>query len=257
MRDKMGVPETIPSMTNGLPFQTTFACLSLHLTDRIRLLDFPEVTIDFFRAVIREHWTSGIQYERDYAGSFEFKLRGNPWQGRGNEAITSRRLIQNILHALHARGWVLMLSTDISKKLGDKDTLVFRHQVPEPAPCTWMSVAFSNSDRLRFIDAPVDLVQAMVPMVSPWIQRVDGETESQCYDVKMNGYPWGATGSETMEARRLMLALIKGLEQQGSTIYASINQKMHNSSEASRGETDTWYCCRLVSWRPGMPVFHG
>ena len=236
-----------------MPSPSILASLSLHRTDRIRLMDFPKSMLQFLGAVIRNHWAQGVQDTRWYGGSFEIKLNGNPWVGRGKEAITSRRLMQNILHALHARGWVLILSTDISKKIGDKDTLVFRLQAREPAPCTWMCIAFSGGDRLRFVDAPADYVRAVVPMVSPWTQKVVGETDPQCFDIKLNGYPWFAEGEAAMSARRLILVLIKGLEQQGFRIYTSIDQKI-GDSEANRGEMDTWYCCRPVDRSPAMVI---
>lgn len=57
-----------------------------------------------------------------------------------------------VLAALHTLGWVVTLSTDISKNEYDKDTILFRHQEPAPAECDWGCIAFSKKDRLRFLN---------------------------------------------------------------------------------------------------------
>jgi len=253
----------LPSPTKDIPsplylassFRTAFASLSLHMTDRIRLLQFPIPIIQTVQTAIVKSWPRGIQGTRDYYGSREFKLRGNPWSGQSEEAVHSRRLMCTVLAALFDAGWLLRLSTDVSKKQMDKDTLIFRQQVPAPAPCEWMCISFSRSDRLRFIDAPADFVKYM-------LQKLQRDTQSHSphmpgvYELKLRGTPWNADGDETMYARKLLLVLIAGLEEYGFTVYASIDQKTGPGGDSRRSETDTWHCCRTIGWMPGMPVFH-
>jgi hypothetical protein len=133
-------------------FQTRFASVSLHMEDRLRFLNFPEHVLGMCRYAVQSSWKRGIQSEGDYGGSWEFKLQGHPWRGSGDDAVQARRLVTAILRTLHSQGWVLMLSTDISKKNRDKDTLMFRHQVPAPADCDWCCIGFSKRDRIKFID---------------------------------------------------------------------------------------------------------
>lgn len=134
-------------------FRTRFASMSLHTNDCLRFLHFPMAIVDLCRQVSNYEWKRGIKKEREYAGAIEFEFKGDPWVGYGDDAIEARRLVLGLLRALHGQGWVLILSTDISKKSYDKDTLLFRHQSPTPAECEWGTIAFSNSDRLRFIDS--------------------------------------------------------------------------------------------------------
>lgn len=133
-------------------FQTRFASLSMHMEDRLRFLCFPQEIVNICRQTIGAVWRRGIQSEREYGGSHEFKVYGNPWRGMGDEAVDARRLICALLGTLHGQGWVMTLSTDISKKNWDKDTLLFRHQVPAPAGCDWCCIGFSRNDRIKFID---------------------------------------------------------------------------------------------------------
>jgi hypothetical protein len=143
--------------------QTHFASVSMHMEDRLRFLNFPEYVVGMCRSMIQGTWKRGIQAEREYGGSWEIKVYGNPWGGWGTEAVDARRLICALLRTLHSQGWVLMLSTDISKKHTDKDTLMFRHQVPPPVECEWCCIAFSRLDRIKFIDGK-----------SPVLARIQG-----------------------------------------------------------------------------------
>jgi hypothetical protein len=140
------------SASSSQAFQTRFASVSMHMEDRLRFLHFPDQTFNICRQVVHTTWKRGIQEEREYGGSMEIKLYGHPWRGSGEESVDARRLICAILGALHSQGWVLTLSTDISKKNWDKDTLLFRHQVPSPAECEWCCIGFSKTDRIKFID---------------------------------------------------------------------------------------------------------
>lgn len=235
-------------------FSTAFASLSMHMTDRIRLFRFPEHITQVIQQAIITSWPQGIQDTREYCGSYEFKLKGNPWRSVSDEATHSRRLMNSILEALFNNGWVLSLSTDVSKKLEDKDTLVFRHQDPAPAPHQWLCVSFSRTDRIRFYDAPPELVQDVCQQLLPYKQSDGFYKLPGVYEFKIRGNPWYPSGAESMYGRAILLDLITVMEKHGFTVYASIDQKS-TSSDTSR-ETDTWHCCRAAGWTPGAPVFH-
>lgn len=239
---------------NNASFSTAFASLSMHMTDRIRLLRFPQHITHIVQQAIEASWPRGIQDTRGYCGSFEFKLHGNPWSCLADEAVYSRRLINNILEALFNNGWILSLSTDVSKKIMDKDTLIFRHQDPPPPPHQWLAVSFSRTDRIRFYDAPPELVRDVCQQFRPHIMKDGPFRLPEVYELKLRGCPWYPSGSESMYGRELLLDLITVMERHGFTVYASIDQKATSSD--SSGETDTWHCCKDRDWTPGAPVFH-
>ena len=162
-------------------------------------------------------------------------MQGNPWTGYAEEAVAARRLICGLLSTLHGQGWVLTLSTDISKKTSDKDTLLFRHQSPAPAPCNWCCIGFSKKDRIKLIDVPTEVVNALIPKLGRRIQSHNMHSQG-VYELKLVGNPWRADGTETMRVRELLLTLMEVLEGEGWTVYASVDQK--NGAD-EHTETDT------------------
>lgn len=239
-------------------FRTPFASLSLHRSDRLRLLQFPPPAIDTIRDTIRTSWPRGLQDERPNSGSLEFKLKGYPWDGKGDDAVLARRFMHRLFGALAGQGWILSVSTEISRRATDKSTLLFRKQIPAPAPCEWMSIAFSQGDRLRFIDAPPDLVRAAIQALGRFIQSHKPHRDPGVYELKLREYPWMASGSESMEAQSIVLVLVEVLEAQGFVVAASIDQKKGGGpGEDGQTDVDTWHCSRVLGWEVGMPVFHG
>jgi hypothetical protein len=182
------------------------------------------------------------------------KMGGYPWRGYGKEALDARRLMKGLLATLYAEGWVLSINTDISKTPTDKDSLLFRYQSPAPAPREWGVVAFSRVDRLRVIDfcasPSTDPLIAMLTerLGKEWIDK-QSEYAPGVWEYKLNGYPWQATGKDTMRVRELLMVLVECLEEEGWSVYASIDQK------SVEGECDTWFCSRAVGWERGMGVY--
>lgn len=69
------------------------ACLTLSMNDRLQLFRFPSTMIDIFRQMINTAWTRGVQAEKQFIDFYEFKCKGNPWLGSGNDYITARILM--------------------------------------------------------------------------------------------------------------------------------------------------------------------
>lgn len=106
--------ETIsPPVSNAAP-QTMFACLSMHMTDRIRLSRFPESHIPQIVQSVEKGWPKGVKVTREYDASTEIKLHGNPWRpSRGEERADSRRLLSRTLSRLYEMGWIISASVDV------------------------------------------------------------------------------------------------------------------------------------------------
>lgn len=133
-KDPRGPPEQAglfhsaapPTYRNPPIFQTSFACVSLHMTDRIRLLRFPSEHVQQITSIVNHAWARGIQATRPYDASDEIKLKGNPWSSSngfwGDDKVQARRLVCAILGGLFDLGWILKASVDISKKEYDKGT---------------------------------------------------------------------------------------------------------------------------------------
>lgn len=112
----------------------------------------------------------------------------------------------------------------------------------------WFSIAFSNSDQIRFIDAPQSLVLTVVTLLTKQgrVQKHKPHDVPGAYEVKLHGYPWVASGGETMRTRMLLLELVQALDAEGWSVYASIDQKNGPGGDSHRTETDTWFVCRTV-----------
>ena len=225
------------SSSAGL-FQTRFASLSMHMNDRIRFLRFPAPVVKECRNAVLGVWKKGIHEERPYGNSQEFKLHGYPWSSTGEEAMDACRLVAALLGALHSQGWVLTLNADVSTNAMDKDTLLFRHQVPSPALCDWCSISFSRNDRLRFIGDFIEVYQNLSTKLGPqWIKSHDQRSPG-VNEIKFHGFPWAATGKDTMRTREILLVLLETLEEQGWTVYASIDQRGEYTG-SNQSNTDT------------------
>ncbi|TVY34725.1 hypothetical protein LSUB1_G005023 [Lachnellula subtilissima] len=258
--EKAGFPQQ-PRMSDSdapsyTPFRTTFACLSLHQSDRIRMMQFRPEDVSAIRSVIQRHWTKGLQSERVYSASYEFKLSGYPWYGQGSDAITSRVVVREIFAYLFSQGWILHLSTDVSRSKYDKDSLIFRKQQTPPPPSEFIAITFNQGDRMRLIGAPNALL-ADVRMLLKEMNLLQAEDwkdgKLQAWEYKMYGWPWHATGEETMTTRLLLLKLLETLESRGWSVYASIDQ---STGTEDRSETDSWYVVKERGWVEGSAVFH-
>lgn len=239
------------------PFKTSFAAISLHKSDRIRLLQFPQSDIVAIRGIIKKSWPRGIQDERTYSSSYEFKLSGYPWSGQGPDAIPSRIVMRGIFAYLFSIGWILHASTDISKKEFDKDTLIFRKQQTPPPESEWISISFNQRDRLRLIGANTELIASFRELLKSMRllqEEFWKDKYNNAWEFKINGYPWYAMGEETVKTRLLVLRMVETLETHGWSLYSSLDQS--NGHGENTSEADSWFCVRDKQWVPGMAVFH-
>ena len=94
------------------PSQDKHMCISFNEADKIRILNSTEV-VGPLRDTISQ-WHAGVQREQDYGGSYEFKMRGNPW-GRYDRACAVV-LATDILRTMHRHGWKLLCCADTSAK---------------------------------------------------------------------------------------------------------------------------------------------
>jgi hypothetical protein len=90
-----------------------------------------------------------------------------------------------VLAALYNHGWYLLTSTDISKKLLDKDSLIFQHGVL-PSQTSFFAISFNESDKLRLIGIPPELIPAVQQSLNPAdIQREEWIDEGIAYQFKL------------------------------------------------------------------------
>ncbi len=210
--------------------QYQVCCITMNMGDRLRLLACPAEVIPLIRECIQASWGK-IQDERPYNGSHEFKLKGYPWYGQGNDAVASRRLLAAILTVMAKNGWNLLQSSDVSKKMGDKDSLFFESgKIDEEA--SLFAVSFNMGDRIRIIDAPGFLPYVQEAVKQFWPRGIQNEREyCGSMELKLAGNPWYPFGEEAVYSKLLLCQLIANFHSVGYKLYASV--------DISQGHTQT------------------
>ena len=94
------------------PSQDKHMCISFNETDKIRILNSTEM-VGPLRDTISQ-WHAGVQREQDYSGSYEFKMRGNPWGFIDRSCGVV--LATDILRTMHRYGWKLLCCAETSAK---------------------------------------------------------------------------------------------------------------------------------------------
>ncbi|GKU05674.1 hypothetical protein FLAG1_08577 [Fusarium langsethiae] len=194
-----------------LIFKTQFACMTLNMNDRIRLINFTQVEVEAVKQVVKTRWKPGLVQTRPYGESTEVWVRGRPWANDSNGNDDARRLILWILETLFDLGWVMQCSLDITRKSDSKDTLIFRKQDPTPPPCDWICISFDNSDKLKIVDSPPkDLTDAILQTFGRDVRR--REITAEKFKIHLGIQPWEPSGTDTVTTRLLLLRLVETLE---------------------------------------------
>ncbi len=247
--------EVEPTAPAYLAFKPTFASISLYNGDCIRILQFPQKDIDMLRGVIKQSWVKGIQKERlFYSSCYEFKLRGNPWNGSawtGSESIPSRILMREIFAYLFSVGWILYTSND--------DTLIFRQQQTSPPECDWISITFHRNDRLRLIGASRELIASFRDMLKSMELLQDEfwkEMENNAWEFKIKGYPWLFLGEDMVKGSLLLLRIVETLETHGWSLYSNTRRRL-SGQNGMISFSNGWFCVKDKQWATGMPIVCG
>jgi len=196
--------------------------ISFNQQDRIRLIGLPLEVINAMRTTIANNWGQ-IQSEKDYYGTYEFKLTGYPWAGEGEDSVGSRRLLAGVLTTMAQFGWNLLQAADVSKKPHDKDTLFFEKGIEDPEAHLF-AMSFNMRDRIRIIDAP-----SLLPCVVDAVRKYwPSGIQNQCdyygsKELKLSGNPWWPDGSECVYGRMLLCQIIANVRANGYKLYGSVD----------------------------------
>ncbi len=220
-------------------------CISLNSSDKIRLIGLPVDVINKMRSAITSSWGS-IQRERDYYSTYEFKLNGKPWYGRGDDAVSSRRLLTAVLKTMAQFGWNLIQAADVSKKLGDKDTLFFEKGIPDP-DADLFGMSFNMGDRIRIIDAPSFDICVKDALSKQWPDGVQSKRDYHgSIEYKLSGTPWRAGGSQTVYSRMLLSQILANVRAKGFKLYGSVDITIGGKA----GDLESWVFRRVgAAWQ--------
>lgn len=250
-------PETIPGESSEC------FVLSFNRTDRLRIINAPQSVIPVVRETIMSVWQvmGGVQKEGAYHGSWEFKLKGNPWWSSDNESAMARFLVCKILEALKSRGWSLQASVDISRKSQDKSIFLFSQSLPKSQPV--MCLSFCETDKIWLVNAPQQITTVCRDiLMAKWyngICREESRGSNYAHKFKLNGNPWhgGPYSSEAIHIRAMLCYMIQALKSHGWKFLTSadVSARFHNPENGPSYALDvhSWWLVYEPDSQPPQP----
>ena len=197
--------------------------MTLNKNDRLRIIDAPHDAAGPVNNAITDYWPRGIQKEKGKLNAYEFKLKGCPWWANGEDTVSVRYFMCKMFEELLRSGWRVKMSVDLTKSLNDKSVLPFQKCDPSNGPV--FCISLSRTDRIRFINAPPNLLTALIAMVRRvWLFGVASERPyGASIELKLNGRPWnyGWSGHDGAHGRVMLAYLIKVCANMGWHLYLS------------------------------------
>ena len=243
-----------------------YGMMCLNQGDRLRLIDFdenPNVTSAVIRSLVNDYRSKHPQ-TKEYMGTTEFQLDGNPFVSTGKDAVESRLMVAGALAAVRELGYQAVAGLNFSRKPEDKTSILFRkqsdHQNGEGNFLLHACIAPFDENIIHLINFPSDIRQALREVVEQYYPYgISSETyvSPHCLEVKLNGRPWndslGGHGRRTdnFHARSMMMLLLKKANRYGWELILSADlsgrHKVGKIKGSSRKdhvlEVHTWFFC--------------
>ena len=210
------------------PGNGDLSILSLDKTDRLRLINFGNES-SIVKAV-----AEGIKKSNgrppevwNYHGSTEFKVSGTPFYCFGNESIASREMIAGVLQVLRQYGYEVLTGIDVSRKLDDKSSILFRkcHRSSVRHSC----ISLNDVDTVRIINFPSKASSSLELAVHqhylPGIRGImEKDSKTNCCQLKLSGTPWSALDkSYSIHGKSMLMAILREANRLGWDLVASID----------------------------------
>lgn len=244
-----GLSRIISSSSSKVP--ATFATLSVHHQNKIRIVKFPNSLIVGIRKRIIALWPKGIKQDDLYGDSWQIVLHNNTPKV-GNPDLTPV-VLRDILAYLYTEGWIIETSTNPTKKGKARDTFIFRSQ-PIPPPATFMTITFHHHSALHLAGADTESINALRASLTKNSVYRSSKAKTAFWQIKIKGSPWVPVGKESVHTRLVMIAILEGLDESGWKLYTrcSLGPNLGRiysercCSHRLRDKTsDTWYCIKL------------
>ena len=212
------------------------------MSDLIRIITDPTTSVQvvpLVRQAIQQSWPLGIQNEGMYKEIFEFKCKGNPWEGQGESAVYGKLLVVALIRNFAQKGWKLIAGCDISKKRFDVDSLFFEKTLPDPLAAVF-AISFNKTDRIRIIGGDPQLIAHFQHIItSGWPSGIQAQRDyAGSLELKLKGVPWYATGYGVVEKNKFLVHILQSFKSLGYGLNASIDLTRYTSDFVS--EVDCW-----------------
>ena len=204
-----------------------FCMLTLSGTDRFRLINCDHLLEPVEMSITAAGLS--IQEKLDYYGSHEIKVHENPWGLSDHEAILARRSISRIMEVFGQNGYTPLYAIDISRRLTDKASILFRKN-PDPVNCKYACLSLTSLNRLRLLDFPVDVAVPMrdcIYQFYPFGVENEVNLPDSNLEINVRGSPWIATafskGSDFYHMRAVLGKMMAVAAQHGWNVSISTN----------------------------------
>lgn len=254
------------STPSSSPFadpHSTYAALSFHKSNVLRLISFPEDVAAGLQPVILASWPDGLESAGPFGDAYEYKVKGSPFgYFRDQHHVGGVRLVRDVLAFLHGCSWELVAPMLCSRRYTAKDTLIFRQAAPDglapppPPPLDWLVLVPTGSSKLRVVydanamrlwggDADYDHLGVLIPALRSSLERLDyfekGIWNQDSFAFELKGKPWRSRGEESIKVRLMVMRLLETMETHGWRLHATMAQRTGSDEERI---PDTWYFVR-------------
>lgn len=226
-----------------------FAVIAPGRFDRLRLIGFDSAALEAARlTVLRFHQRDPD--DRYGSGCAEYKLKGYPFSCSAEEGIASRQLICRLLEALRDRGWEVLAGLDVATKKSFEKSLIVMNRC-ESARLKFACVAPGDIDRLYLINFPHQISQLLKQTITryylPGVVSQEARDASSVHEFVLQGPPWSHNSSFNLQARTMLMMIVKELGTYGWQVVASadVSSKYvhHDSGTDFPLDVQTLYFC--------------
>jgi len=261
----------------------SYAILSFHKSDTVKLLQFPEDIYVNIQSAILASWPPGIQSSGSFTNapkSYQFKLKGKPfgWM-TDQDSVGGARLVRDLLAFIYHHNWEIAMPLSCARRLTAKDMLIFRPRPPTAGvmlPREWLAVSPSRSDKLYIVGDSqpifddsaasstsqptpghiVSLTMSLTEMLKEMGLLQKSETKYNWIEYKLRGRPWFYGGEPGVKTRLMLLRMFEILESFGWTSHVSVQ---HRTGNDDKRMVDTMFFSRpkgLVMQNPSTNSPH-
>ncbi|XP_057289349.1 uncharacterized protein LOC130612077 [Hydractinia symbiolongicarpus] len=207
-----------------IPNTQIFFSIGISSFDKLQISNCPVHLHSVIKDVCLSCWTNGLREKNISDSTFEIKFEGNPWHYVNKaESIMARHMLKQIIQSLSARQWLLYGNSNLKSTA---DTLFFRHDPTLQGEIEFLSVSLNRTDRLRFIHMPDGIVAGLEEVVRQiWYNGIQDIKDERpvCYELKLKGNPWWASGNEAITSRLLIVKLMEKLSSYGYFVITGLD----------------------------------
>lgn len=248
--------------------------------DGHQLLRLAKANLHIVRVIketIDKYWPSGLDAEGKIACgrhhmprlgedelesvSWEFVLKGSPWEAPQTRIGQSRQLVTHILDAMLCNGWTAVTGLEISRSVNKKSALLFKRCSPrENSRHACLSPL--GKQKYQLINAPPSLHRLVREEFRDVLMHERQSDHQSVCEMTFSGRPWWVINPDQERdgyifIRKRMGRLLESLAEAGWRLVASasVARLTHEDKDIVSGDIHSWFLLYSGAVSPdGEPV---